>query len=272
MLYFVHSPARTGSTLLCRHLAYKHNAINFDEWLMEMLWTTDADAMRQYVALKVDASQKVPPYGWLPAETPTDMSASELGELSSFMKEIEQKAVALQEKSEYIERELSDRYNVVLKMMSKNRDYYLKHLPQERIYNYRRDLLATACSWVIGVFGLLDNIKLGHMHWEHGEWQEMGLPIKQHDLTGDEMLGPYVDILLSSHWVWFNKAREDKNSTFYVYEDWVDKQHTLFPDTKKVPTIRTPAHYTEVLSEGTIEMIDNKIGDLKGAFKDNGFV
>lgn len=271
MIHFVHSAARTGSTLLCRHLANKFDAINFDEWLMEMLWTTDADAMRQYVALKVDASQKVPPYGWKPKELPKNMKPDEIKKLFWFMHEIEEKAVALKEKSEFVEHELSN-HNIVFKMMSKNRDYYLKHLPHENIYNYRRDLLATACSWVIGVFGLLDNIKLGHMHWEKGEWEEKSIPIIKNDLTADEMLGPYLDILMSSHWVWFNKAREDRDAKFYVYEDWVDNQEDLFPDTLDIPTIRTPVHYTDVLSEGTIELIDNKIVDLKGAFKDHGFV
>lgn len=279
MIYYIHSAARTGSTVLCRHFAHKYDAINFDEWLMEMHWTKDAEEMITYMRVNVNDEErplrdvaKVPPYGWKPKEFPKHMKPEDIKDLFWFMHDVEKLPVALKEKSTYIENALYPKHNVVVKMMSKNRDHYLKHLEHKNIYNYRRNLLDAACSWIVGVYGLLDNIELGHMHWEKGEWEQMSVPLKKHDLTQDPKFYPHLEILMASHWVWFNKALADKDGEFLVYEDWVDQQETIFPDTPELPTIKTPVHYTEVLSESTIEAIDEKLKDMKGAYKDNGFV
>lgn len=279
MIHFIHCAARTGSTVLCRHFSHKYNAINLDEWLMEMHWTKDAEEVITYMKVNVHDEErplrdvtKVPPIGWKPQEYPKDMTTEEKQDLFRFIEDMEPHTIALKEKSKYIENVLYPKHNIVIKMISKNRDHFLKHLEHKNIYNYRRNLLDSACSWIVGVYGLLDNIELGHMHWEKGEWETMGIPLKKHDLTQDPKFLPHIEILMASHWVWFNKALADKDAEFIVYEDWVNQQETVFPDSPELPTVKTPAHYSEVLSESTIEAIDIKLKDMKGAFKDNGFV
>ena len=265
---------------MCRHLAHRYNALNLDEWLMEM-------------ALTQPGARKIPPVGWKPQEFPKEMSPEAIKDLFWFMHEMDQKEVALKEKSDYITNCLD--YNVVVKMSSKDREQYLVKKPHVNIFNYRKDLLASACSWLIGVLGLHvgaaegDSVPVEHrampeywnekdysmMHWTKEAWDGSDTKIQKYDLSSGYawqgasfLLEPY----LSSQWVWFNKAIKAKDAEFLVYEDWVDKQEEVFPDSPVLSTIRTPVPYTEMLTENTIELIDEKLKDMKGAFKDNGLL
>ncbi len=260
MIYIVHTAPRTGGTVLCRHLAHLYDAINFDEWLMEM-------------ALTQPGARKIPPIGWKPQEFPKEMTPEEIKDLFWFMHEMDQKEVALKEKSDYITKYLN--YNTVVKMSSKNREQYLIEYPHVNIFNYRKDLLASACSWLIGVLGLhIGSSEHVKMHWTQETWDIADKKIEKYDLSSEQAWAEASFLLepwMSSQWVWFNKAIKTKDAEFIVYEDWVDNQEEVFPDSPFIKTIRTPVPYTDMLSENTIELIEEKLKDIKGAFIDNGF-
>ena len=269
MIYIVHTAPRTGGTVLCRHLAHRYNAINFDEWLMEL-------------ALTQPGARKIPPIGWKPQEFPKEMTPEEMKDLFWFMHEMDQKEVALKEKSDYITKYLD--YNSVVKMSSKNREQYLVEYPHINIFNYRRDLLASACSWLIGVLGLhVGSSEHVKMHWTQDTWDSADKKIEKYDLSSGKSWDEVCFLLepwMSSQWVWFNKALQAKEAQakgvvggaqFLVYEDWADNQEEVFPDSPAITTIKTPVPYTDMLSDRTIARIDMKIKSVGmwGAFKDN---